>query len=115
VANVECEEMLEERGMARADLEGEGAEARGAIHKQQRAGHEVREAVHCGVVALVLAEVVGLEGGGESQGLAEAEGEAFAGDGVYGAGGVANEGDVAAGDAAEFAAEGDGAAWGVAG
>ncbi len=47
--------------------------------------------------------------------MAEAEGEAFAGDSIDGAGGVADEGDVAAGDTVESAAEGDGAAGGVAG
>ena len=52
---MECEELLEERRLARTDLEGDGAEARGAVHEQQGAGHEVREAMHCGVVALVLA------------------------------------------------------------
>ena len=58
---------------------------------------------------LVEREIVGVEALAEGRGLAEAEGEAFAGDGVDGAGGVADEGDVAGGDATERAAEGDGA------
>ena len=51
-----------------------------------------------------------MEGFGEGERLVEGEAEAFAGDGVDGAGGVADEGDVAAGDAMELAAESDGAA-----
>ncbi len=58
---------------------------------------------------LVEGEIVGAECDGQSGGLTEAEGHAFAGDGIDGSGGVSDEGDVAGGDAAEFAAEGDGA------
>ena len=42
--------------------------------------------------------------------LAEADGEAFAGDGVGGAGGIAEQSDGVGGDAMEFAVGGDGAA-----
>jgi hypothetical protein len=49
---------------------------------------------------------------GEEESLAEGEGKAFAGDGVDGAGGVADEGDVATGDAAEAAGDGEGTTFG---
>jgi len=58
---------------------------------------------------LIESEVVRKEGVGESGGLAKTEGHAFAGNGIDGSGGVADEGDVAFGYAAELAAEGDGA------
>src|SRR5207245_9381497 len=54
------------------------------------------------------------QGVGQRGGLAEGEGEAFAGDGIDGSGGIADEGDVGVGYAAEFAGEGDGASrWAV--
>ena len=59
---------------------------------------------------LIAREIACVEGFAEGGGLAEAEAEAFAGDGVDGSGGVADEGDVVACDAVEFAVEGDGAA-----
>ncbi len=115
VADVEFEQAAEEAGVA-ANREKTWARRRGErSSKRSSPGHAVREAAQRGVRLLVLGEVVGGEGVGEGERLAEAEGEAFAGDGVDRAGGVADEGDVAAGDAVEPAAEGDGAARGVAG
>ena len=112
---MKLEEAIEDGRVGGADLDDSGAKEWRAIHEEKGAGHEMREAMHGGVGELVLGEVVGLEGCGEREGLAEAEGETFAGDGIDGAGGVADEGDVAACDAMEFAAEGDGAAWNASG
>ena len=84
------------------------------VHQEQGAGHDGGEALDAAVGLLVGGEIVGVEGAGEGGGLAEAEGEAFAGDGVDGSGGVADEGDVAGGDAMESASERDGAAGRVA-
>ncbi len=59
---------------------------------------------------LVGGEIVGFEGDGECRCLTEAEGHAFTSDGVDGAGGVADEGDIRAGHAVEGSSESDGAA-----
>ena len=107
---MKLEKAIEDGRVGGAGLDYSGAKEWGAIHQEKGAGHEMREAMHGGVGELVLSKVIGFEGYGKSEGLAEAEGEAFAGDGVDGAGGVADQGDVAAGDAMESAAEGDGAA-----
>src|ERR1700733_5234615 len=63
---------------------------------------------------LVGGEVVCHQCGGQGGGLTEAESHAFAGDGVDGAGGVADKGDVAGGDSAKLADEGDGPSSGTA-
>ena len=64
---------------------------------------------------LVEAEITGLQGHCKGGGLSEAEGKAFAGNSVDGAGGVTEKGDIAGGDAAEFAVERDGASRNAAG
>jgi len=110
VVNVEAKEALEEPGAALEDFENPVAEERGAIHEEQAAGHKRRETLDAAVGPLVRGEVVDFERWGQSCGLTECEGESFAGDGIDGTGGVADEGDVACGDAAESAVEGDGAA-----
>jgi hypothetical protein len=102
-ADVDGEEFSEERGAGGEGAEGSGAEAGMAIEEEQEGGHALREGEGGPVVGFVRGEGAGVEGLGEEKGLAEAEGEAFAGDGVDGARGVADEGDVAAGDAAEAA------------
>jgi hypothetical protein len=111
-ADVDGEEFSEERGAGGEGAEGSGAEAGMAIEEEQEGGHALREGEGGPVVGFVRGEGAGVEGLGEEKGLAEAEGEAFAGDGVDGARGVADEGDVAAGDAAEAAGEGEAAAFG---
>ncbi len=86
-----------------------------ASSSEHGAAHEVGEALDGSVGVLVGGEISAVEGFAEGERLTEAEAEAFAGDGVDGAGGVADEGDVAAGDAMELAAESDGAARGIGG
>ena len=65
--------------------------------------------------ALVGFEIFSFKGLGEREGLTEAEGEAFACDGIDGAGGVAEEGDVSRSDPVEAAGQGDGTQRGVGG
>jgi hypothetical protein len=114
VANVNLKEMGEEIGFAVEGGESFGEEERGTVHEEHGAGHEVGEAVELCVGSLVgmegvgVEEIGGFEGFGESESLAETESEAFARDGVDGARGVADERDVAGGDAVEAAADGDG-------
>jgi hypothetical protein len=130
VADVDGEEFAEEGRAGGEDTQGPSAKARVAIKEEQERGHALREGEDGGVAGFVEGEAAGLvmagvrvlggglaaraavKGVGEEEGLAEGEGEAFAGDGVDGAGGVADEGDVAAGDVAEAAGEGEGAAFG---
>ena len=64
---------------------------------------------------LIEGEVIGLESEREGCGLTEAEGEAFAGDGIDRAGGVPDEGYVACGDTMQCEAKSDGAAGSTAG
>jgi hypothetical protein len=115
MADVKPEEAGEEGWVEDKDFEDAGSQERGTIEQEHGAGHEVREAMDGGVGGLVLGQVVDFERCGKSEGLAEAEGEAFAGDGVDGAGGVADEGDVAVGDAMKSPTEGNSSAWGVPG
>jgi hypothetical protein len=83
-----------------------------AVEEEQERGHALREGEDPGVVGFVELKTARVEGLREEEGLAEGEGEAFSGDGVDGAGGVSDEGDVVAGDAAEAAGEGEAAAFG---
>jgi hypothetical protein len=59
---------------------------------------------------LIEGEDITFDGWSKSSGVAEAECHPFSGDGVDGAGGIADESDVAGSDAAQFATKGDGAA-----
>jgi hypothetical protein len=114
LADVNLQEALEEPGRALEGAEDAVAKEWRAIHEEQGAGHAAGKALDAAVGLLVEGEVVGAERFGQRYGLAEAEGEAFAGDGIDGAGGVADEGDVGVGYTAEFAAERDGASrWAV--
>ena len=93
-----------------------------AIEKEQDAGHAPGQGEQGTVGGLIAVEggacVVCLgEGVGEEERLAEGEGEAFSGDGVDGARGVAGEGDAAeggagVGDAGEAAGESEATAFG---
>jgi hypothetical protein len=130
VADVDGEEFAEESRAGGEDAQGPSAKARVAVEEEKERGHALREGKDGGVAGFVEGEAAGLvmagvrvlggglaaraavERVGEEEGLAEGEGEAFAGDGVDGAGGVADEGDIAACDAAEAAGEGEGAAFG---
>ena len=89
-------------------MEGHVADSWRAIHQKQAAGHETGKPLDAAMGLLIEGKVVGVECDGQSGGLTEAEGHAFAGNGIDGSGGIADEGDVAGGDAAEFAAERDG-------
>jgi hypothetical protein len=60
---------------------------------------------------LIGIEVAVGDGVGAGDGLLEREAESIAGDGLDGAGGIANEGDVVALDVAEAAGGGNGAAF----
>ena len=115
MADVEAKEPFEETGLALEEVEGEVAEAGGSVHEEHGASHEVRAALDGSVGLLVGGEVAAAEGFGQGEGLMEGEAEAFSGDGVDGAGGVADESYVAAGDSMELAVESDGAARGVGG
>ncbi len=112
------EEGSENGGVGGECPEGAGAEARVAVEEEQHGGHAPGQGEECGVACGVEVEAATLERVGEEEGLAKREGEAFAGDGVDGAGGVpktrnvADEGDVAASDAAEAAGEGEATAFG---
>ena len=110
MAYVEAKEPFEETGLALEEMEGEVAEGVGGVHEEHGASHEVSAALDGLVGLLVGGEVAAVEGFGEGERLMEGKAEAFSGDGVDGAGGIADEGDVAGGDAAKFAAEADGAA-----
>ena len=112
---MDAEEALEVAGVALELRQGEVAEARGGVHEEHGAAHEVGEALNGSVSLLVGGEIAVAESFGEDERLAEAEAETFAGDGVDGARGVANQGDVAASDTMELAAESEGAARGVSG
>jgi hypothetical protein len=111
-ADVDGEEFPEKGGAGGEDVEGSGAEAGMAVEEEKEGGHALREGEGGWVVGFVGGEGAGVEGLGEEGGLAESEGEAFTGDGVDGARGVTDECDVAAGDAAEAAGEGEAAAFG---
>jgi hypothetical protein len=115
MAYVDLEEVGEEVGFALEGGEGPGHEGRRTVHQEHGAGHEMGEAMEAGVGALVEGQIFGAESVGQFESLTETEGEAFAGDGVDRAGGVADEGDVAGGDVAETPAHGDGSAGSVAG
>ena len=108
MAYVDLEEVGEDVGFVMEGGEGSRHQGRGAVHQKHGAGHEVGEAVKPGVGAFVEGEVFDTDGVGQFEGLTEAEGQTFASDGVDGAGGVADEGDVAGCDAAEATAHGDG-------
>ena len=82
VADVDLKEVGEEVGFALEGRESSGHDGGGAVHQEHGAGHEVREAVEAGVGVLVLGEVFYAEGVGQLEGLAEAQGKTFAGDGV---------------------------------
>jgi hypothetical protein len=105
---VYLKELLEEVRAAFEGAEDLIAEARGAIQQEQAARDEAGEALDASMSSLIEREVVVVECDRESCGLAEAESEAFAGDGVDGAGGVADEGDIFFSDLVEFAVEGYG-------
>src|ERR1700722_15037076 len=64
---------------------------------------------------LVEGEIADAKCGSQGCGLTEAEGKPLAGDGVYRAGGVADESDVAGGDTTQGTVEGDGASGSFAG
>ena len=128
VADVDGEEFAEEGGTSGEGAQGSGAELGVAVEEKQERGHALREGENARVAGFVEGEAGGLvvagmrilggvllargavEGIGEEKSLAEGEGEAFAGDGVDGAGCVADEGNVTVGDATETAGEGEGAA-----
>jgi hypothetical protein len=130
VADVDGEEFAEEGGASGEGAQGSVAEARVSVEEEQERGHALREGEDGGVAGFVereaarvvvtgvrilgdgLAARAGVEGVGEKESLTEGEGKAFASDGVDGAGGVADEGNVAAGDAEEAAGECEGAAFG---
>ncbi len=61
MADVKFEHVLEEPWMTVEHGEDKGAKARGAIQRQEGAGHEVRKTAESGVGALVLAEIIGLK------------------------------------------------------
>jgi hypothetical protein len=82
VADVEMEEIFEEKRAALEGGEGEGAEVGEAVHEEQAAGHDAGRALDAAVGALIEGEVFGVERVGERDGLMEAEAEAGAGDGV---------------------------------
>ena len=65
VADVELEEMTEERGMTLEESDGFVAEAGMAIHDEERAGHDCGETLDATMGLLVCGEVFGVECGGE--------------------------------------------------
>ena len=115
MADVDLKQVGEESGFALECAEGSGAEGRVGIHQEHGAGHEPGEAVDLSVCSLVGGEIVCFKGLGECEGLTEAEGEAFAGDCIDGAGGITDEGDVSRGDSVETAGKGNRAEGGAGG
>lgn len=111
-ADVDREEFAKERRARGEGGHDAAAQARRAIEDQEKRSHLLREGEKGGVVRLVEVERALAEGVGEERGLAEGESEALAGDGVDGAGGVSDEGDVIAGDAGQAAGEREAAALG---
>ncbi len=107
---MDSEEALEEPGATLEVAERAVAEKGRLVHEEQAGGHDSRETHNASMGLLVGGEIIGFEGDGESGSLTEAESHAFAGDGVDGAGGVADEGDVGAGYAVEGSSESDGSA-----
>ena len=111
------EEGLEEGGAGGEGAESACAEAGMPVEKEQDAGHAPGQGEQGTVAGFVAGEGASGEGVGEEKRLAEGKGKAFSGDGVDGAGGVADEGYVAEGDAgasdtAEAAGEGEATAFG---
>ena len=111
VADVELKQPFEEPGVALEDVEGSIPDASRTVHEKQDLGHEGGKTLDAAVSLLIGGEVIGLERRSEGCGLAEAESETFAGDGVDRTGGVAYEGDVAAGDTTQGTTKGDGGSW----
>ena len=72
----------EELWVALKGVEGAGAQAGVAGHEEKAAGHEGGDPLDGAMCVLVGGKVVGLESERERGGLAEAEGHAFAGDGM---------------------------------
>ena len=113
LADVDLKKALEEPGIALEGAQDRVAKNGRAIQQEKVARHEGWKTLDAAMGLLIRGEIVGAEGVGEGCGLSKAQGHAFAGNGIDGSGGIADEGDVAVGDAAEFAAEGDGTSGGA--
>lgn len=83
-----------------------------AADAEHQLGHQSRAAGEAPVSGLIMREAGGSQTIGEGDGLMEGEAQTFASDGIDRAGGVANEGEVAAIDIWESAIGGDGSAFG---
>ena len=84
VADVDLEKVAEEGGVALEEADGLVAEVGVAVH-QEKLGHECWKTLDAAVRVLVGGEIVGVDCACEGRGLAESEGQTFAGDGVDGA------------------------------
>jgi hypothetical protein len=85
LTDMHLKELLEEEWAAFEGDEDLVAETRGAIQQEEGARHEAGKAPNTPVGLLIEGEIVVLECNCQSCGLAEAESETFAGDGVNGA------------------------------
>ena len=110
VADVNLQQVFEESRIALEDVQGSITHAWQTIHKEHTSGHEGGKKLDAAGGLLVGGKVIAPQCSSEDRGLTEAQGEALAGDGVNRTGGVADESDVAGGDAMEGTTEGDRAA-----
>lgn len=111
-SDMDGEHLAKELWPMRESSQSAVAKARQAIEQEQEGGHALGECKDRGVARFVEIESPCSEGVGEQERLTKGHGKAFAGDGVGGSGCIADEGDIAAGDAAQAAGEGEGAALG---
>jgi hypothetical protein len=99
-ADVDGEQGFEEFRVSGETCEGSPLERGMPIEGEQQGGHETRSSAQVAVLGLILGEVAGMKSIAESERLVEREAEAFSGDGVDGAGGVADQRRMGVADAA---------------
>jgi hypothetical protein len=80
------------------------------VHEKKKVGHQARKARYSRVCLLIMREIFGPDRLGEGERLLEAQGETISCNGIDGARGVADEGNVASCDVPERAGERDGSA-----
>ena len=104
------QQILEEDGRGGEGADGANLEGGPAVERKHEFAHGEGQLADLTVGPAVGLERAGVDGVGEREGLAKGDGEAFAGDGVGRAGGIAEQGDEVGGDAAQLAGCGDGSA-----
>lgn len=92
------------------NLHGAPAKARVAAHQEHQTRHHGGTAKQAAMIRLIAREIIEGEAIGQQRGLAKSQAEAFSGDGVDAARGVADESSVPAVDAPQSSARGNRAA-----